>query len=499
MNRLPTLILFVFTLALTASAVAEPRSTDCSAVNDRVMEYIPSLVPVQNRENLKKAIKSKNPNKIIQTLRESCVEKCEDLSTWLLSQSNDVAIREFAEQTQERLGFFRLKEAGAYFSKNSITDLNPLLSTGEVRSSLIDFYQSLFKNRALYSLEANHQLKEFESISKNKFNTLQYKKLELLVVSPAAYYKAIPLLDAINVTKPIRLEPFDFNPPAFSSSSIAITFPDAWVEFLSNPRYRSMISYAVVSVLEGKKTHNSDLYDILEESALASGFGLNAENAVETVLKIFASRGDSMYLVTPYFHTEHTAALVGLGIIAGYANVQDAKWYNTRDRFFSLPDWIKPQGCLIAKPYHFWMGALLSRELYKSDHIKSSGLGAHYGEMLYQFTASTQIRAKSILASHLVDHPHNVSVRLNFVLSDLGILLRKDLKGRPHNNFGIKNALENFAINSHPIEKDIRVIDFKNWKEIFKNILNSYSNWKKVIAPNALINSPLFKENLELP
>ncbi len=483
--KLGATLFFAFNILLQPNTGWSTES--CEKINQRVVEYLPNInnLNPQNKKQLTKALQNHEPKMIRQGLMESCHGKCELSIPWLLSQGNSSDLRLIAHEYQKKLSLKRLLELEAISGS-----LSEELTHEKVDSKLLSFYRNFNSKQVVYSKTSKLRMMQFNEIAKKNSPKRKLEETLITFAAPLNFSEKKSFISAIEIAKPFSLRAFDFSPPIFSTDNISIMFSDDWSRLLSDPRYSNWVSTMAAEILENQRPENEDfigfIYRTIEQQPQFKS-AKSKEQAIRTFLRVYASRGASMNEVIPYFESEHAMILTAIGIIATDANLKDAQWFQAKNRFYSIPEWIKSDGCLIAKPYHFWMGAVLSEALQNVG--EDGALGSHIAATFYEFYGSTSIRGKSLLASKDPKNIHNISIRLNILLDDLGTLLRNGLNSTPHPIYKITSELNKFQGAASPIKSNLRPIDWKNYHDLIK-VYPWHKAWETVIAPDTFFDEP---------
>jgi hypothetical protein len=208
-----------------------------------------------------------------------------------------------------------------------------------------------------------------------------------------------------------------------------LSLPDMTLEVLRGADYNAAgirLAEKLLGRIEAlDKDSSADVGDLYEDTVEAFKSGAKIQSEAERMalnfLAIYGTRGTAIKplksLSAGIAQSSVTSAAIGL--VGSAAAVLDY-YALQKGRLYSVPRAIKSQ-CDYVRPYHFWMGAYLGRELLARGHSPTAAVEAinSIGTLYEQFAETPTNRPDRTLNGNFLNY-YDVETQKDILFNDLG-------------------------------------------------------------------------------
>lgn len=262
---------------------------------------------------------------------------------------------------------------------------------------------------------------------------------------------------------------------------------DTTTELFEDPSYIRPLSIAALKMMKrvedaagGRPLAPAKLFTDMESSFEEAGYTASvATEMTWKALAFYSTRGASMdgVLREGVSDRENLPVFIPLFVISSAMNLLDLDYAN-QDGFYSYPEQLKTT-CLYGKPYHFWNAAYLARRAMKNGNSsEAAALGVFLPGELYEIFDRTTGRTPGFVLSTPQFSNYNNSIRLNLLFNTAGAAYGVDPERALDGDAALHRMLEASVSERRPLA----------WVA-FINKLRFYHLWRKVIAPDTLLES----------
>ncbi|MFL5815166.1 MAG: hypothetical protein ACJ763_16435 [Bdellovibrionia bacterium] len=270
-----------------------------------------------------------------------------------------------------------------------------------------------------------------------------------------------------------------------------ITLIDVWQQVVNDPVYYRVfhtLSLEMLDQLENKKAPAGHLFDDLKRLFLKEVKDPSlAEEYTWKSMGFLATSGSNLtyHASRVCGYSGNRALLQVFHVISTGAPALD-RLSAGRGALYSYPKDV-PINCDYGKEYHFWMAAYLAREVAKkTKDIEAAAAAAFSADKGYQFMTVTPGRDRTRPYRENAFSNYNNNIRLDLTQAAAGAWFGAtslDGKTKPISTQKYEAGLRKTFEGVQPVEVNSS-FKFPDSGSIFK-LLGTYSDWKKVINPDA--------------
>jgi hypothetical protein len=270
-----------------------------------------------------------------------------------------------------------------------------------------------------------------------------------------------------------------------------ITLIDIWQQVVNDPVYYRVLqtlALEMIDQLEQKKAPEGHLFDDLKRLFLKEVKDQRlAEEYTWKTMGFLATSGSNLtyHASRVCGYTGNRALLQVFHVISTGAPVLD-RLSAAKGSLYSYPKQVQVT-CDYGKEYHFWMTAYLAREVAKrTGNIDAAAAAAFTADKGYQFMTVTPGRDRTKPFRENAFSNYNNNMRLDLTQAAAGAWFGATSLNDEANTVNSQTyeaGIRNTFAGVQPIEVNP---DFKfPSSRRFIKLLRTYSNWKKVINPDA--------------
>jgi hypothetical protein len=261
----------------------------------------------------------------------------------------------------------------------------------------------------------------------------------------------------------------------FASPYLAL--PNVYERVLTNPKYAGGAALTAVKLMKriraieagAKPGHENVLLDFTDSFTELGFSPTEATDMAFDLLALYSTRGDTLdrvWFLTSYENRHVISAMVLISSAMSYLD----QLYAREGQLYSYPPNIK-SSCAYDRPYHFWMGAYLSRFLRSKGYSRRlSSLAPYLVATTYQVQPGLKAPAYALVA----ESPYRDSTRISLTFDAAGAVYGADTLVK---NLDLDQAYFEMVRVAKPIP------NLPNW--VKGNLVTLYPFWARVIAPKS--------------